>query len=83
MRWIGSTPAERPPLDTKTFEDDVAILLERLRAIGIASVVVVDLSREEVGIPVVKVIVPGLEGHSHGASYRPGARAQARAKRPA
>src|SRR6185436_5320000 len=45
-----------------TFEDDTRLLLDAVARVGVRQVVVVDLSREDVGIPVVKVIVPGLEG---------------------
>jgi ribosomal protein S12 methylthiotransferase accessory factor len=64
-------------LDGPTFEDDVRTLVERLRGVGVTSAVVVDLSRGELGIPVVKVVVPGLEGHYKSVSYRPGSRAAA------
>lgn len=60
--------------------DDVAIdlrwELERMRAIGIEQVVAVDLTRPEFGIPVVKVVVPGLEWDSNHANYVAGPRAQ-------
>ena len=69
--------ASRAPLDTATFEDDLRTVLERLRAVGVTSAVVVDLTRPEVGIPVVKVVVPGLEGHGEIIGHRPGARAAA------
>lgn len=49
-------------LSTGTFEGDVATLLASLRDTGIDNVVVVDLTKPEIGIPVVKVVVPGLEG---------------------
>lgn len=51
--------ADAPRLETPTFEDDVRMLLDHLAAAGSAQVVVVDLSRPELGIPVVKVLVPG------------------------
>lgn len=60
-------------LSTPAFEQDVALLLERLRTVGLDSVVVVDLTRPEFGIPVVKVLVPNTET-SFGA---PGARVRA------
>ena len=47
---------------TDTFEDDLGFMLERLRAVGLDCAVAVDLSRAEIGIPVVKMVVPGLEG---------------------
>ncbi len=61
-----------------SFEADVATLLARLAAVGCDEVVVVDLSSKEFSIPVVKVIVPGLEGYADFANYAPGARALAR-----
>ena len=36
--------------------------LDALRSAGLGEVVVVDLTREEFGIPVVRVVIPGLEG---------------------
>jgi len=62
---------------TATFEDDLALILDRLRAIGCDCVAVADLTKRDIGIPVVKVIVPGLEDGSV-AGYRQGARAQHR-----
>jgi ribosomal protein S12 methylthiotransferase accessory factor YcaO len=48
--------------DSDSFDADVAWELTALRSAGISEVVAVDLTREEFGIPVVRVIVPGLEG---------------------
>jgi ribosomal protein S12 methylthiotransferase accessory factor len=39
----------------------VVLLLDRLRAVGCEHPVMVDLTRREVGIPVVRVVVPGTE----------------------
>jgi ribosomal protein S12 methylthiotransferase accessory factor len=44
-----------------TFEDDLQRLLDLLSARGIRQVVAVNLQRADIGIPVVKVVVPGLE----------------------
>ena len=41
--------------------DDVEFILERMRQTGFAQAVVVDMTRKEVGIPVVRVIVPRSE----------------------
>jgi YcaO-like protein with predicted kinase domain len=46
---------------TPSFHEDVTILLERLVKSGLNSAVAVDLTKPEIGIPVVKVVVPGLE----------------------
>ncbi|MCA9675320.1 MAG: YcaO-like family protein, partial [Myxococcales bacterium] len=50
---------DAPRLATATFEDDLRLLVGRAVAGGATRVVVVDLSRPEHGVPVVKVIVPG------------------------
>jgi ribosomal protein S12 methylthiotransferase accessory factor len=50
--------------------------LECLRSTGITRVVAVDLTRPDFGIPVVRVVVPGLEGDIKHPSYVPGARAR-------
>lgn len=73
--------AEGRSRTTDTFEGDVEVLLDSLRGINIENAVVVDLTRPEVGIPVVKVVVPGLEPDHAGYDYRPGPRAMAAASR--
>jgi ribosomal protein S12 methylthiotransferase accessory factor len=81
---LDASAALRPGRDFRqipTFvSDDVALdvdwLLGRLRAAGFPSVMVVDLTRPEFGIPVVRVVVPGLEGFSSHPGYRPGSRAK-------
>lgn len=52
---------EVPSWDGETVADDVRWELERLAAAGIERVVVVDLSKPEFGLPVVRVVIPGLE----------------------
>jgi ribosomal protein S12 methylthiotransferase accessory factor len=53
--------AEAFSQDNDDFLDDITHVLTRLRAVGLERVIVVDLTREEIGVPVVRVIVPGLE----------------------
>jgi ribosomal protein S12 methylthiotransferase accessory factor len=48
-------------LDTNDFLDDIKHVMARLKAAGLERVIVVDLTRREIGISVVRVIVPGLE----------------------
>jgi len=55
---------------------DLVWELERLQFAGIARVVAVDLTRAEFGIPVVKVVIPGLEGDVRHPYYTPGPRAR-------
>ncbi len=51
----------RPPI-AEHFEADLQTVLDALERVGLADVIVVDLSRPDLGIPVVKVVLPGLEG---------------------
>ncbi|GLK64343.1 YcaO-like family protein [Paracoccus kondratievae] len=60
-----------------SFAGDLEWLLERLQATGMNEVVAVDLSRPQLGLPVVRVVIPGLEGPDDHAAYRPGRRALA------
>jgi YcaO-like protein with predicted kinase domain len=55
---------------------DLAWEFERLRAAGIGRVVMVDLTRADLGVPVVRVVIPGLEGDIKHPHYVPGARAR-------
>ena len=52
---------ETRSLDYDDFMDDINYTIERLKSVGLNHVIVVDLTKGEIGIPVVKVIVPGLE----------------------
>jgi ribosomal protein S12 methylthiotransferase accessory factor len=65
-----------PNYEADTFDDDVAWELERLRTVGIQHVVAIELTRAEFGIPVVYIVVPGLEGASWVDEYVPGPRAR-------
>lgn len=58
-------------------EDDLAWLIARLEGVGVQQIVVVDLTRDQIGLPVVRVVVPGLEGPVGGGFCQPGARARA------
>lgn len=60
-----------------SFEAEVSWILDRLRAAGLRQAIAVDLTQREFGLPVVRVVVPGLEGSDHHADYVPGARARA------
>ena len=63
---------ERTSLAGEAFEDDVRCLLAAVRAVGVRQVVVVDLRQADIGLPVVKVVIPGLEGPG---GHLPGKRA--------
>ncbi|OPX73031.1 MAG: YcaO-like family protein [Methanoregulaceae archaeon PtaB.Bin152] len=47
--------------DTDDFLTDITMTIARLKSAGMDRVIVVDLTRPELGVPVVRVIVPGLE----------------------
>jgi YcaO-like protein with predicted kinase domain len=79
-RWEQSLArrfADVPSLVTETLEEDVDILLDRLRAAGLRQAIAVDLTLESIGIPVIRIVVPGLEGHDESGRIRPGARMRA------
>lgn len=66
-----------PTFAAPSLAGDLEWLLARLRAVGVEQVVAVDLGKEALGIPVVRVVVPGLEGPiEEGSGYTPGARAR-------
>ena len=55
---------------------DQAWLIDRLQGAGVNEIVVVDLSKEDIGLPVVRVVIPGLEGPDDHDAYVPGERAR-------
>lgn len=74
VRALADAPAAPP---TRSFDEDVALLVQRLAAAGLPSVLVVDLTSDQLGIPVLRVVVPGAEGPDDEPSYVPGRRALA------
>ncbi|MDI1430201.1 YcaO-like family protein [Polyangium sorediatum] len=83
LREHGEAPGRRafreaPDHLGETFDTDVAWEIDRLRAAGLHQVVAVDLTRSEFGIPVVRVVIPGLEPPHEIPGLIPGARAQRR-----
>jgi ribosomal protein S12 methylthiotransferase accessory factor len=69
---------EVPTFSGATFRDDVAHELKSLKQVGVHEVVVIDLARREIGIPVVRVVIPGLEGMADAPGFTPGKRARAK-----
>lgn len=67
-----------PSFHGDSFEEDIAWQLDRLRSVGIEQVAVVDLTKPAFGIPVVRVVIPGLEGLDGSAKFVPGSRAKSR-----
>lgn len=69
---------EIPTHSAETLHEDVSWELSRLRSVGIEQVAVVDLSLPEFQIPVVRVVIPGLEGMHDAPGFTAGARLRAR-----
>ena len=65
-----------PACAEPSFEGDLDRLSAQLAAAGLGPAVIVDLERPEIGVPVVRVLVPGLEGPDDHPSYTPGVRAR-------
>lgn len=63
-----------------SFEADVSLLVEKLRSAGLDQVLVGDLTHPAIGVPVVRVVVPGLEPYPFHTHYSPGHRAVAFAR---
>ncbi len=59
-------------------DDGVRVVAKQLGRCGIDEIGVVDLTKSAFGIPVVRVVIPGLEGIIGASTYRPGPRAEAR-----
>ena len=69
-----------PTFQSPSVEADLRWMHARLRAAGIDQIVAVDLTRDAIGVPVARVLVPGLEGVMDDAEgeYAPGLRARRR-----
>jgi YcaO-like protein with predicted kinase domain len=87
-RLFGQSPARRdfraaPTLEGPTLRHDLDVALSRLSDAGLRQVAWVDLTRPEFGIPVGRVVVPGLEGPwtPEFGDYLPSRRARAAAER--
>ena len=84
----GGRPATRrlqaaPNREAALLNDDLDWELERLAAVGIRQAIAVDLSIAGLDVPVVKVVIPGLESVPDDPSYSPGPRVRAKLGYPA
>lgn len=66
-----------PDFCSNSFEQDLQQIVSRLEAVHVTEIVTLDLTRPSIGIPVVRVIVPGLEGMNDFCTCKPGPRARA------
>lgn len=64
-----------PTSDSETFEQDLDWILDRLHAVAIEEVFVIDLTQPAFELPVARVVIPGLEGPHDDDRYVPGRRA--------
>jgi YcaO-like protein with predicted kinase domain len=53
--------SEAPNYDADTLDEDLTWLMDRLRQAGIPRVIAVDLTKPEFAVPVVRIVIPGLE----------------------
>lgn len=65
-----------PTFVADDLSQDLGWELERLRDAGMARVVAIDLTRPDFEVPVVRVVIPGLEGDIRHPHYVPGRRAR-------
>jgi YcaO-like protein with predicted kinase domain len=65
-----------PTAEHDTVEEDVRWICEALQASGFDQILLLDLTRPDLGVPVVRVVVPHLEAMSEVPGYVPGKRAR-------
>ncbi|SHF98404.1 ribosomal protein S12 methylthiotransferase accessory factor [Fodinibius roseus] len=65
---------EIPTWESKTLNEDVSWEISKLTSAGLKRVIVVDLTKSEFDIPVVRVVIPGLESTDEALGYEPGIR---------
>jgi len=66
--------ADVPDLSSRSLSVDLSRLLERLKGAGVTEVLAVDLTQARFEVPVVRVVIPGLEGPDDHDAYVPGER---------
>jgi YcaO-like protein with predicted kinase domain len=71
--------AAAPSFAADDLAADLRSSLGRLADAGLDRVIAVDLTRPDFMIPVVRLVIPGLEWDPHHPNYRPGSRARAAA----
>ncbi len=65
---------------TDSFDEDLALIKTQLSVVGIPQIVIVDLSRPEIDISVVRAVIPGLEAPHDDPDFVAGPRARQAAK---
>lgn len=59
-----------PSLATSTLSEDLTLLLRALHQAGFEQVITVDLSHPEIGVPVVRALIPGMGQRLEGSALR-------------
>jgi ribosomal protein S12 methylthiotransferase accessory factor len=64
--WMRENPPVRsfaavPSWENATFGEDISMALDRLQSIGVQRAILINLTKLEFGIPVARMIIPGLE----------------------
>ena len=70
-----------PSFTSDDLAEDFRWAVSRLSAVGIEGIIAVDLTRPDFGIPVVRLVIPGLEWDRDHPNYTPGLRAREIASR--
>jgi ribosomal protein S12 methylthiotransferase accessory factor len=65
-----------PTFDSDDIVSDLDQCLIKLRAAGVDHVVAIDLTKDDLGISVARVVIPSLEGIDDDRAYEPGPRAR-------
>jgi ribosomal protein S12 methylthiotransferase accessory factor len=80
-RLLGTAPASpfRPQRQAERPEADLDAALTALSRCGMPQVACIDLSRHDIGIPVVRIVIPGMEGPWESDGQPRGGRARAAA----
>jgi YcaO-like protein with predicted kinase domain len=65
---------DAPTRQHETFDEDLRWMLGCLHAAGVQEVIVVDLTKDDAGFAVVRVVIPGLESVYDAPGYTPGPR---------
>jgi YcaO-like protein with predicted kinase domain len=63
-----------PDYSSELLSDDLSWLIGKLKRVGINQIISVDLTKSDIDIPVVRIIIPGLEAPHDDDDYVPGAR---------
>lgn len=67
---------KRPSLATHSLTEDVRLQMKHLAKAGLKHLYVLDISKPEIGVPVVFTVIPEMENKAHGLNMKGGKRAK-------